>query len=343
MNMSYLVTKSSGSMTRRGMMTTAGAGLLSVAAPAISRGATLEKVTFQLDWIAYGRHTPYYVALSKGYYADKGLDVKIEQGTGAMSGFRYLGAGQAQFIFQDVGSMIAVRAKEGLKFKAVACMYQKAPHTAFYIKNKGIIKPTDLEGKKIAYSPGNSPKIMFPAFAQANKIDEAKLSWLSVDPNSMNAVLLNHRSDSILTYIFTLPVLQKAAQGGDEVGTFIYSDLGVDFYANAIIATEDYIASNPKTVRGFTQATLKGFEYAVAHPQEAAAIMKTYQPQLDADVAAMEVPLLQELGTTADTKKYGLGSMTKEKMEQTEELTARYLGLTTRIPSTDLFTNDFLA
>ena len=65
--------------------------------------------------------------------------------------------------------MIAVRAKEGLKFKAVACIYQKAPHTAFYIKDKGVQTPADLVGKKIAYSPGNSPKIMFPAFAKANR------------------------------------------------------------------------------------------------------------------------------------------------------------------------------
>ena len=340
------MTKSIGpfaSITRRSALVGAAGGMASLAAPAVLHGATLEHVNFQLDWIAYGRHTPYYAALAKGYYADEGLDVKIEQGTGAMNGFRSLGAGQSNFIFQDIGSMIAVRAKEGLKFKALACIYQKAPHTAFYIKQKGISTPSDLDGKKIAYSPGNSPKIMFPAFAKANKIDEAKLSWLSVDPNSMNAVMLTHRADSILTYLFTLPVLQKAAQNGDEVGTFVYSDYGVDFYANAIVATEDYIASNPKTVRGFTRATLKGLEYAMTHPQDAAAIMKTFQPQLDVDVAAKEVALLQELGVTADTKRDGLGSMTKEKMDHTEELTAKYLGLETRIPSSDLFTNDFLA
>jgi NitT/TauT family transport system substrate-binding protein len=329
--------------SRRTFMRAAGAGAMFLSAPGILRAAPLTKVTFQLDWIAYGRHTPYYVALDKGYYAAEGLDVNIEQGTGAMQGFRYLASGGAQFIFQDIGSMIALRARDGIKFKAVACMYQKAPHTAFYIKNKGIASPKDLQGKKVAYSPGNSPKVMFPAFAAANKIDESTLHWLSVDPNSMNSVLLNHRADSILTYVFTEPVLQKAAQGGDEVGTFVYSDYGADFYANALIALEDYIAKNPKIVRGFTRATLKGFQYAIDNAQEAATIMKKYQPQLDTDIAAKEVPLLRQLGISDDTKKLGLGVMTKEKMAQTEELTIKYLNLGSHLPVADLYTNDFLA
>jgi NitT/TauT family transport system substrate-binding protein len=239
--------------------------------------------------------------------------------------------------------MIALRARDGIKFKAVACMYQKAPHTAFYLKNKGISSPKDLEGKRVAYSPGNSPKVMFPAFAAANKIDESTLQWLSVDPNSMNSVLLNHRADSVLTYVFTQPVLQKAAQGGDEVGTFVYSDYGADFYANALIALDDYIAKNPKVVRGFTRATIKGFQYAIDNAQESATIMKKYQPQLDTDIAAKEVSLLRQLGISDDTKKLGLGVMTKEKMAQTEELTIKYLNLGSHLPVADLYTNDFLA
>jgi NitT/TauT family transport system substrate-binding protein len=328
--------------SRRTFMRAAGAGAMLLSAPGILRAAPLTKVTFQLDWIAYGRHTPYYVALDKGYYAAEGLDVNIEQGTGAMQGFRYLASGGAQFIFQDIGSMIALRARDGIKFKAFACIYQKAPHTAFYIKNKGIASPKDLQGKKVAYSPGNSPKVMFPAFAAANKIDESTLHWLSVDPNSMNSVLLNHRAESILTYIFTQPVLQKAAQGGDEVGAFVYSDYGAEFYANALIALDDYIEKNPKIVRGFTHATLKGFSYAIDNAEESAAIMKKYQPQLDVDIAAKEVPLLRQLGISDDTKKLGLGVMTKEKMEQTEDLTVKYLNLGSHLPVADLYTNEFL-
>jgi NitT/TauT family transport system substrate-binding protein len=61
--------------------------------------AQAEKIAFRLDWIPFGRHAPYYVALGKGYYSGAGLDVAVEQGTGTLQGLRALAAGQAQFNF----------------------------------------------------------------------------------------------------------------------------------------------------------------------------------------------------------------------------------------------------
>lgn len=319
---------------------TAAAGAFVVAAPRLGYAAT--KITFQLDWIAYGRHAPYYVALDKGLYRKHGLDVTIEQGRGAVDGFRYLASGKAQFIFQDIGSMIAVRSRDGIKMKALACVYQKAPHTVFFIEGRGIVKPRDLEGKRIAYSPGDSPKVMFPAFAAATGIDESKVRWLSVDPNSKNAVLLNHTTDAMITYIFTLPVLQKSAQNGEKIGTFVYSDYGADFYANAVLAMEDYIAENPEICRGFVQATTEAIAYTFAHPKEAISILRKYQPQLDADVALKEIPLVHRLAVTDDTKKNGLGHMDRTKMQQTEDLTVKYLNLKNRIAVDQLFTDEFI-
>ena len=120
----------------------------------------------------YGRHAPYYAALDKGFYGKRDLDVSIAQGRGTLQSIRTLVAGQSQFVFLDIGVMLSVRAKEGAAIKALACMYQRTPHTLFYMKNKGIVKPKDLEGKTIAFSPGDLPKLMFPAFAKANGIDE---------------------------------------------------------------------------------------------------------------------------------------------------------------------------
>ena len=50
----------------------------------------------------------------------------------------------------------------------------------------------------------------------------------------------------MVTYIFTLPVLQKAAQNGDQVGAFVYGDYGADFYSNGIGAMEDYIKAKAR-------------------------------------------------------------------------------------------------
>ncbi len=330
--------------SRRGLLAGgAGLGAVLVAGSRTRRAiAATEKINFQLDWIAYGRHAPYYTALDKGFYSKRGLDVSIAQGRGTLQGIRTLVAGQSQFIFQDIGVMLSVRVKEDARIKALACMYQRTPHTLFYIKNKGIAKPKDLEGRTIAFSPGNSPRLMFPAFAKANGVDESKVKWLSVDPNSKNAVLLNGNVDGMVTYVFTLPVLQKAAKAGDEVGTFVYSDWGADFYSNGIGALEDYIKAKPDVTKNFVQATMEGVAFTLAHPKEAVSILKKHQPQLDEEVALKEVEILRNLISSESSKKQ-LGSMTREMMDATQDLMARYLDLGRRIPSDEAFTNEFLA
>jgi NitT/TauT family transport system substrate-binding protein len=321
---------------------TAGAGLAFAAGvrPRVARAAT-EKINFQLDWIPFGRHTPYYAALENGFYSQKGLDVTILQGRSTIQGIRTLVAGQSQFIFQDIAVMMSVRATEGSKIKALACMYQKTPHTLFYIEGPSMRKPKDIEGKKIAFTPGDSPRRMFPAFAKASGIDESKVSWLSVDPNSKNAVLLNHQTEGMVTYIFTLPVLQKAAQNGDKVGAFVYGDYGADFYSNGIGAMEDYIKEKPVVTRDFVQATMKGLKFTLDHPKDAVGMLKKHQPQLDEEVALKEVEILRNLSNAKNAKV--LGSMTKEKMQETQDLMVKYMDLKSPVNVSDAYTNEFLS
>jgi NitT/TauT family transport system substrate-binding protein len=217
-------------------------------------------------------------------------------------------------------------------------MYQKTPHTIFFIKGSGILKPKDLEGRKLAYSPGD--RVMFPAFALANGIDESKISWLSADPNSKNTLLLTRNTDSMMTYLFTKPVLQNAAQPGDVIDGFIFSDWGVDFYSNGLLALEDFVKQKPEIARNFVQGTMEGVAYALAHPEESVSILKQHQPQLNAETATKEIAILREL--TAAKAGQRLGEMTRQKMQETINLTVKYLDLKESVGVEQVFTNEFL-
>ena len=65
----------------------------------------------------------------------------------------------------------------------------------------------------------------------------------------------------MVTFIFTMPILQKSAPAGEEVGAFVYSDWGVDFYSNGLLVLEDYLAKNPAIAKRFVQATMEGVAY----------------------------------------------------------------------------------
>jgi NitT/TauT family transport system substrate-binding protein len=145
----------------------------------------------------------------------------------------------------------------------------------------------------------------------------------------------------MVTYIFTLPVLQKAAQNGDQVGAFVYSDYGADFYSNGIGAMEDYIKEKPVVTRDFVQATMKGLKFTLDHPKEAVGMLMKHQPQLDGDVALQEIEILRNITNAKNTKV--LGSMTKEKMQETEDLMVKYMDLKTPVNVSKVYTNEYLS
>jgi len=56
-----------------------------------------------------------------------------------------------------------------------------------------------------------------------------------------------------------------------------------DYYTPVIISSEDYLAKNPETAKKFMTALKKGYEYCIAKPDSAAAILLKNVPELNAE------------------------------------------------------------
>src|SRR5205809_125085 len=90
------------------------ASWLSALTPAHSE---TDKVDFVLDWVIYGRATPYFVSLEKGFFQSRNIEPKIERGYGSAAGLKRIAAGQADFLFADFGGLVLARANEALRAK----------------------------------------------------------------------------------------------------------------------------------------------------------------------------------------------------------------------------------
>jgi ABC-type nitrate/sulfonate/bicarbonate transport system substrate-binding protein len=86
---------------------------------------------------------------------------------------------------------------------------------------------------------------------------------------------------------------------------------------------------------------MKGLKFTLDNPKEAVAMLKRHQPQLDSDVALQEVEILRDISNAKNAKV--LGSMTKEKMEETQDLMVKYMDLKNPVTVSETFTNDYLA
>src|SRR5262249_1386849 len=102
------------------------AGLLAASGSASAQ----EKFTFALNWFAVGDHAAYWVALDKGYYKAKGLDVTLENSKGSGDSIAKVDTGRADAGLADAAVVISSVGR-GTTIKTVGMVFDKTPLNVF--------------------------------------------------------------------------------------------------------------------------------------------------------------------------------------------------------------------
>jgi NitT/TauT family transport system substrate-binding protein len=295
-----------------------------------------DKIIFVTDFGYNGRHAYYFVALEKGYYAKQNLDVQIVRGQGSADAVKQVAAGTAQIGFADAGAVILGRGNDQIPVKMVAVVYAKPPHAIYVLKDSGISKPKDLEGKKLADTAFSAVPKLFDAYAKAANIDPGKVTWLVATSDALPGMLSTGRADGIGQFIVGEPLLAKSA-APKRVLALSYADAGLDLYGNGIIASDALIKSNPDLVRRFASATMQGLKDAIADPQSAGAIMNKHHREVDADIAAGETKIVGTL------TQQPLGVLDAARMKKTLDIVAGAYSLKHAVTSDDLYAPGFVS
>lgn len=116
---------------------------------------------------------------------------------------------------------------------------------------------------------------------------------------------------------------------GDTVGTIDMNDEGVAMLEDNIFCTKDFAQKNPNTVKAFLYASIKGWQYACEHPDEAAEIVYKYGSSVSADHQKYMAEQVSKLVTTDmnGNTVTNIGEMSDDEMNQTLELAKKYIKL----------------
>jgi NitT/TauT family transport system substrate-binding protein len=316
-----------------------GLTLAAILASSLRPAAAADKVTFVTDFGYNGRHAYYFVALEKGYYAKQNLDVDIVRGQGSADAVKQVAAGTAQLGFADTAAVILGRGNDQIPTRLVAIVYAKPPHAIFVLKDSGIAKPKDLEGKKLADTAFSAVPKLFAAYAKAANIDAAKVTWMVASSDALPAMLTTGRADGIGQFTVGEPLLAKVA-APKQVVALSYADVGLDLYSNGIIASDSTIKSNPDLVRRFVTATMQGLKDAIANPKEAGDIMHKHHREVDADIAAGETRIV---GTLTDQPGLPLGTLDPGRVQKAIEIVSSAYTLKYPVKPDDVFAPGFVA
>lgn len=248
-----------------------------------------DKVRLQLKWEHQFQFAGYYAAKEQGYYRQAGLDVEIIPGKPDDDPMQRVLQGKAEF---GVGTtdLLLLREK-GEPVVALAAIFQHSPLALMSLKKDGLQSIHDLAGRKVMIEPGAAELF---AYLRNEGVSSDKLMLL---PHSSKVQdLISGKVDAMSMYVTVEPI-DLEDSGKDYV---IYSPraVGIDFYNDILFTTENLIKQQPELVKAFREASLKGWEYAMQHPEELIRLIYTRYGQRKSlehlrFEARQMVPLLQ--------------------------------------------------
>jgi NitT/TauT family transport system substrate-binding protein len=313
-------------------------GALAALAASATMAFAEDAVSLRLNWYFGGLHVPFYYGKERGFYKEEGIDLTINEGRGSANTVQVVAAGSDTFGLADSSSVIATSAK-GAEIKSVMSLLNSTGFAVVSLASTGIKTPKDLEGKKLAVSPGDPLGQLFRALAASNSLDMSKISFVQVDPAAKVVSVLEKRVDALLGGADDQYFLIKYK--GEQPAALRYADNGANIVGMTILAQEATIKNKADLVRRFVKATARSWDETRKNPEGAVDATMKVKPDLNRASQLDQLKVDIELMDSANSKgRTGWGD--QKDWDQTIALLKQYRDVATDKPWTAFHTNEFL-
>ena len=221
--------------------------------------ADLEPVTLQLKWKHQFQFAGYYAAIERGYYKDAGFEVRVAEFNGEDTIAAVL-RGAADFGIAN--SEVALRRALGEPVVAVATILQHSA-LALAVRGGADLSVHDLAGKTIMVTPHD---VELFAYLRREGLPPERVARV---PQSFDLEdLISGKVDGFS--IYTTDQVDALRSRGFLHTVLSPRAAGIDFYGDTLFTTQQRAQNAPQRVAAFRSASLRGWQYAVEHPEEIA-------------------------------------------------------------------------
>jgi len=222
--------------------------------------APLDHVVLQLKWRHQFQFAGYYAAVARGYYREAGLEVELREAGPERDPAEAVLSGEADF---GVGNsdLLLMRAA-GRPVVVLAAVFQHSPLLLVTRVASGVSDLQGLHDRPIMMIDSEKAELL--AYFKYEGVD---LTRLRIRPHTFNhRDFIDGRVDAMSAYGTDEPYTLR--QEGVAFHAFTARSGGIDFYGDNLYTTESQIRRHADRVRAFRAASLRGWEYALAHPEE---------------------------------------------------------------------------
>jgi NitT/TauT family transport system substrate-binding protein len=297
-----------------------------------------DKVSVRLDWVNSGYHALWYYAKDKGVFDKNGIDLEVLEGRGSAVTAQTVGNKSVMFGTADAGATMGLVSK-GLQVKIVCSYLRTGPMALIFPVAKGWKSFKDMEGARLAYSPGGASAVLLPALFKATGL-EGKVRIVNVEPAAKPIALLEGKVDMIESFGFLQAPMLKAK--GTPSTYFTYASGGVNVPGLALITHKDNIAEKKDLVLRMVTATREALDMVRKNPEAAMDSLMKVAPSLDRAPAYEGLVDSFPLFDSEASKGKPLGWTPPSDIEKAQTLLVEGQQIEKALPIETYFTNEFI-
>jgi NitT/TauT family transport system substrate-binding protein len=299
--------------------------------------AQQKQIKLQLAWLYNGAAAGEIVALKKGFFAEKGLEVEILPGGPNSNTVQETLSGVAQ-IATAYAPEIMYAANQGLPIKTFGAAFQKAPLTFYSLGESNIKSIADWKGKRIGAGQGATAQVKAVLDHSGLKFEDITFIQAQIPG------LLQDQVDVVASWPTNVAQNQPILQHPSGYNTQSIWDNGLQFQSNYYIARTDLIGSDSDMLVKFLEACDKGWAYAADHPEEAIDMVASMSSAIEKDkeLASLKV-IVADFIYTDETREHGFANISKDRWDATLQTYAKIGEIKSELTADDVFDGSILA
>lgn len=314
----------------------------SLALPAVRAQGTLTPVKFTLDFRVTGQTGPFFLAQSKGYYKEEGLDVTIDVGAGSVASITRVASGAYDLGLGDISSLIEFHAgNPDTPVQAIYQYYNRAPFVIIGRKDRGITSDfLSLKGKKVAAAAVEATRRCWPMAARALGTSPDLFTWVTTDFSARDNVMVRGDVDAA-TYFHDSAVSLFARVPVQDLSVLGFAQTGLQLYGNALLGGK-LLKERPEVARAFVRATHRALRETLAKPDAALEAVKAREAILSVEAERARWNITRQYVLTPEVQAQGLGGVQSAVLSRQVDEVATVFGLARKPAPERIFNPAFL-
>lgn len=280
--------------------------LVAVAGARVPVAQSLDRVSFQTNWLAQAEQGGYYQAVAAGIYRRHGIECDLRMGGPQQNLAQLLLAGRVDMVMSN-GFQALSYVRENLPFLTIAAIMQKDPQILMSHEEAGISGFEQMRGRPLLIGAGG--RITYWPFLRARfgfTDDQIRPYTFNLQP------FLADKGAIQQGFLTSEPF--SAMQAGARPRVHLIADAGFPNYQTTIDISRRMVEQKADVVQRFVNATIEGWaQYMRGQDVEAAnrRIMRD-NPEMTAERIAYAVRVMNERGIvfSGDAETLGIGAMT---------------------------------